>query len=226
MISRNVMLYVCALAGMLAQTPAILDKVSIKPGGSDGGMRYSAGHLEANGKTLRRLVAVAYHFAERRVVGGPSWMDTEAFNVEATSDTRDLTAFDIAIQRLFAERFSLTVHKEKRDSPVYVLKRKEGVEPKLERAAAVRSRVRSDDGFVEASEAPMSVLANHVERYTHRYVVDETGLEGGWNFRLDWAGGTLPALQTAVAKQLGLELVEGTRSIEVLVIDRAEKLKR
>ena len=71
-----------------------------------------------------------------------------------------------------------------------------------------------------------------------RPVVDQTGLNGRFDFLLKWepddsqfdghppisqAGSPLPSLFTAVQEQLGLKLDAVKISVDVLVVDRAEK---
>jgi uncharacterized protein (TIGR03435 family) len=67
-----------------------------------------------------------------------------------------------------------------------------------------------------------------------RPVVNRTGLEGAWDFKLTWASDRLtpeasreqdaPNFFTAVQEQLGLRLVPSKALVEVIVIDHIEKL--
>jgi hypothetical protein len=60
--------------------------VSIKParGGDDsGGFRITTGRFVAQKVTVRLLVGVAYGVQPSQVFGGPRWIDTERFDVEA-----------------------------------------------------------------------------------------------------------------------------------------------
>jgi uncharacterized protein (TIGR03435 family) len=63
-------------------------------------------------------------------------------------------------------------------------------------------------------------------------VIDKTGLDGLYDFRLEWspdqqaAGSgldTRPSLFTALQEQLGLKLESGRGSVEIVVIDNAGK---
>ena len=163
--------------------------------------------------------------AERRVVGGPTWLDNESFDVIVKTEPANLMDFRATVREVLAHHFGLVAHKELRELPVYVLKTAEGIPLKQKQAAGERSRVNSDDGRIHASETPTWLLANHLEKCADRLVVDETGLKGGWDFRLDWGGGGMKGMRAAVTKELGLELVESTRPVEVVVIDKVEMLK-
>jgi uncharacterized protein (TIGR03435 family) len=75
--------------------------------------------------TLRLLIQAAYgadYPMDGQVVGGPSWMDTDRFDVLATM-AAGTTATDIEgmVRSLLGDRFKLRVHREMRELPVYVL---------------------------------------------------------------------------------------------------------
>ena len=89
------------------------------------------GRLQFDCVSVRGLIRTAYGavngmaFAARdiRVVGGPSWLDTDVYNIAAKTDTRVTTA-DIMgpmLRSLLEDRFQLKVHKEPRETSVYEL---------------------------------------------------------------------------------------------------------
>jgi uncharacterized protein (TIGR03435 family) len=53
--------------------------------------------------------------------------------------------------------------------------------------------------------------------------VDETGLTGGYDFKLSWNETDGPALTTAVQEQLGLKLEPKKVQVSLFVVDSAEK---
>ena len=77
----------------------------------------------------------------------------------------------------------------------------------------------------------MSLLASMLENQMDRRVMDKTGLEGFFDFQLEWAldlnakasDDSAPSVFTAVQEQLGLRLESTKAPVEVIVIDRAEK---
>jgi uncharacterized protein (TIGR03435 family) len=78
---------------------------------------------------LRNLIRFAYDVDETRLTGGPDWIRTERFDVNATAD-EDLPNWTPAgpppvvlsmLRTLLADRFKLTTHNETRDLPVYAL---------------------------------------------------------------------------------------------------------
>jgi uncharacterized protein (TIGR03435 family) len=74
------------------------------------------------------------------------------------------------------------------------------------------------------------MLATQLTRLLGRSVVDETGLEGEFDFNLEWTPEDTPAdlaqapsLFTALQEQLGLRLEARKEQTEMLVVDHVEK---
>ena len=96
----------------------------------------------------------------------------------------------------------------------------------------------------EGSAVPLSVLVNTVQQLVDRPVIDKTGLTGLFDMKLEWIPGTEappspfgpnpnappppppaegPTVFTAIQEQLGLRLEGARGSVEVVVIDSAQK---
>lgn len=73
--------------------------------------------------TLRMLVGHAYRLDAYRMAGGPSWFDTDRFDVEATAGNAggDANTIRAMMRTLLEDRFRLRTHMEMRDQPIYVL---------------------------------------------------------------------------------------------------------
>jgi uncharacterized protein (TIGR03435 family) len=155
------------------------------------------------------------------------------------------------LQTLLADRFKLSLRHEFKEMPVYVLgvakggpiltAWKDGDSVSLgsySYATPVRNRT-SLASVLSGSKASMAELAARLEAVTNRPVLDRTSLAGDFNYRVEFAPPpdftgypslfpgvpvmTSPSLITALKEQLGLELKPDKASVEVLVIDRAEK---
>jgi uncharacterized protein (TIGR03435 family) len=96
-----------------------------KDGTRGGGARtLPTGRVTTTNITLRRLIGMAYGLRMTDiVVGGPEWIHTEGFDVDARPEG------EVAVQRarlmlrtLLAERFKLAVRRESREMPVYALR--------------------------------------------------------------------------------------------------------
>jgi uncharacterized protein (TIGR03435 family) len=57
-----------------------------------------------------------------------------------------------------------------------------------------------------------------------RPVLDKTGLEGVFDFTLDWTPDAPPSIFTALEDQLGLKLEPQKAPIEMLIVDHVEKI--
>jgi uncharacterized protein (TIGR03435 family) len=110
------------------------DVVSVKmnkSGGNDMTLGGRGNRFVATNATVRQLAQFAYHPSDTRlqqvqvqILGGPGWVDTSRFDIEAITDER-LTNFrsEMArmVQSLLEDRFLLRVHIETKDAPAYDL---------------------------------------------------------------------------------------------------------
>lgn len=118
-----------ATANRAASTPASasFDAISIKLDTSGNG-RHSlspnigGGRLRAVNISLATLMIVAYQIPGNRILGAPSWFDTEFFDIDATTSegTGADENFD-RIKSMLADRFKVAAHEETRNLPVYAL---------------------------------------------------------------------------------------------------------
>ncbi len=185
----------------VVQTPSLRFEVaSIKPSQSSGGMmgirpapggeRYVATNI-----TLKLLITVAYRIRADQVAGGPAWMDTAAFDMNAKAERPStLEELHAMLQNLLADRFKLAFHRESKEMPIYALTvDKDG--PKLKPHAASNA----GDPFIDqtmdhfpqmtwhATFAPMDYFAWRLSMILDRPVVDQTHLQGGYDFDLSFA---------------------------------------
>ena len=251
-----------AASGIIAQPPAsrsgfdAFEVATVKPTTLDwpsGGryMRMQTAHqFVARNYTLRVILAAAYNLTPRAISGGPEWIDSDRYDIlaEAPGQVRPTLDEQMSmLRKLLSDRFSLTLHREEKEFPIYALTVAKGG-PKLAEAAPDTSPegspplvfVLSPGGArLAARNATMGELGWVMQRSAlDRPVVDKTGLPGRYDFDLEWApdetqfGGNVPAgdpehpkpdLFAAMQQQLGLRL-EATRGpIEALVIDRVER---
>jgi uncharacterized protein (TIGR03435 family) len=187
--------------------------------------------------TLKRCIVGAYGLTPRQVLSGPTWVDTDRFQITARAEqpVGDKPLMPM-MQTLLAERFKLAFHMEQRPGDIMVLEvARTG--PKLQLAPEDgRPSVKNLRDRLEATKISIGELAEVLCRNLDLPVEDHTGLAGGFNFVLRWnpndAGEhdreeALAMLRSevsvAVAKQLGLTLKPRKARVNVLVIDYAEK---
>jgi len=218
------------------------DVTSVKPSGPGGrwssGIDTMPGRIQGDRVTLKRCIMQAYAVGPHQVLGGPEWIATDRWRIEAraTRPVEDDAVLMKMLQGLLADRFQLAVHRETRTLPAYVLEvGRNG--PKMARADGVDDDT-DMDGWrgaltLTAKKTDMNSLAEALEGRLDRPVVNRTGLAGGYNFTLHWspANGQVEddddaedvSIFTAVAEQLGLRLKAAKEPVEVLVVDRAER---
>jgi uncharacterized protein (TIGR03435 family) len=87
------------------------------------------GRFVAQQQSLRDLIGLAYKVRDSQIVGGPAWIGTDRFDINARAD-RELPPFDPTgeigplermLQSLLADRFKLVAHRETRELPIFAL---------------------------------------------------------------------------------------------------------
>ncbi|MGH9240994.1 MAG: TIGR03435 family protein [Vicinamibacterales bacterium] len=233
---------IAVLAGLLAAASVhtqnvAFDVASIRPstrGTSPGLLAAENGTLRVTGYPLRSLVQFGWNLRDFQVVGGPAWASSEGFEVAAKGDSSATDAqLRLMVQALLTERFQLKVHSEERQLPIYALViGKDG--HKLRPADdAARPNVSGNSGLIVAQKISVLNLARLLSPRLDRPVIDRTGLDGRYDFRLQWAlepgpaagaaDTSAPSLFTAIQEQLGLKLEVQKGPVQVMVIDSAQR---
>ena len=122
------LLGVCAGLGQ-SRAPLRFDVASIKRNNtSDARIRdvtaQPGGRLVTVNASVRLLIGNAYQLRRFQILGGPSWIDSDGYDIEAKANIGDaVTARQTweMLQSLLQDRFKLKVHFETRETPVYVL---------------------------------------------------------------------------------------------------------
>jgi bla regulator protein blaR1 len=233
------------------------------------------GRFIANNVTLKLLMEIAYGVKEAQILGAPGWMDSERFDIEAKpedsfSEEMQKLPQDKRIERsrpllqsLLADRFQLKLHHDTKDLPVYaLLVAKSG--PKFPESAAPlptdapapgppgprpqRGTIRMEGrGQLNMTGVGLDQFAEVLSRELGRVVLDKTGLDKRYDFKLRWTPGdddriskagegpdgkpsaappsdaSGPSIFTALQEQLGLKLESQKSPVDTLVIDHVEK---
>jgi uncharacterized protein (TIGR03435 family) len=193
---------------------------------------FSAGRFSATNVTLADLLLVAYRTTRIQTQGGPSWMDSNRFDINAVGDVKRGQMFAM-IQNLLVDRFSLVVHRVTKESPAFVLVvGKAGHKLLAARDDEVSKQMLSVRGVSTFEKLPVASLAMMLSAYLREPVVDKTELKGFFDFTLDLTPEegsplTLDTLRDTVLRvvpeQLGLRLEMQKAPIENIVVDRAER---
>jgi|SRR5208337_1627287 len=188
---------------------------SVKPNRSGDNhffISFQPGRFTATGATTEFLIEDAYNVKHFQVSGGPSWINSERYDVDAKEEDSDFEALQklppdqrgeqirLRVQSLLADRFKLTFHRETKELPVYALVvAKNG--PKLQEAKpgdtypngmkgldgrAHAGMMRMGRGQLTGQAIPLASLVGMLSQQLGRTVVDKTGLKGNYDFTLQW----------------------------------------
>jgi uncharacterized protein (TIGR03435 family) len=168
------------------------------------------GRLVAGNAPVAMLIQRAYSVQDFQVVGGPSWVNTDGYDIEAKPEVNtDQKRMWLMLQTLLADRFKLAMHRETRDLPVYDLQTVKGG-PKLPapqagncsevmtaRPAPGQPRpappcgpglVKSGTGLtMEGISVSMPSFVKQLSLILGKEVIDKTGFTGRFSLHLEFA---------------------------------------
>jgi uncharacterized protein (TIGR03435 family) len=184
---------------------------TMRSGKFNAGMKINGLSLDFGFVTLADLIPYAYRVKSFQVTG-PSWMRESRWNIVAKlPEGSSQDQAPEMIQALLAERFKLTIHREKREQPVYELIVGKGG-PKLEPPASEDDAKQDPPGpfpggppfggpmgatgarispgqncamHMELNKSTMSAFADTLTPFLDRPVVDQTGLKDDYKITLD-----------------------------------------
>ena len=234
----------CGLAA--AQPKEAFDSASIKPAkpGQRGySIRPLPGRVSAQNVTLQELIGEAYHVFDFQISGGPMWIDSDRYDVEAKAASGAAPSqleLRAMLQKLLADRFSLEVLRESKEMPLFVLEPAKGgskVEAAKHPDQPVMFRV-YQRRQITAENAPLEYLTEALTWITGRPVVDRSGLAGSFDYKLEWApdelqlqsseapvetDGKAPPLDGALQHEMGLRLAAQRGPVDIIVVEKAER---
>ena len=187
-----VLMTILAGHGQPRREPPNYELSVIKPNaGSDSRVSFRIepdGSLAATGITLKRLLMTAYNVQGFRIVGGPGWVASSRWDIQAKAD-RVTSPREVRpmLRTLLEDRFQLRSHSEERILPVYEL----AVDVKGSKLQRVKDSetepdVRVASGSVHLTKATAATFASQLSYSVGRPVIDKTGLSGEFDFSLQW----------------------------------------
>jgi len=220
---------------------------SIKPGG----------RLDAHGITLKDLIAFAWQTDYDDDIVGPKTIGTNRFDIVAKAPgvlsggqqfRLDMDSLSKMVKSLLEDRFRLKAHTEDRSVTIYALV---AVKPKMS-ATDASNRTSCRNTAANAAKVGSSVsrtfvcqnmtMAQLAEKlpqiaggYIDRPVVDMTGLDGAYDFPLNFspmrafrAGGEATDPNGAISlfeavEKLGVKLEQRKHPMPVVVVDRVDE---
>ncbi len=165
-------------------------------------MSTDAGMLRYTNVSLKDCMRVAYRVKDFQIEG-PDWISDTRFNITAKlPEGASADQIPEMLQKLLADRFRLTLHRETKDHAIYALVADKGgarLKPaEVQEGEAggkpgiggrggrgMMAMMMQDDGMhVKASSTTLAGLGEALSRFSDRPVIDMTGIQGQYDFDL------------------------------------------
>jgi uncharacterized protein (TIGR03435 family) len=201
--------------------------------------------------TMLQLIETAWGVPEDAISGGPSWVSLDLFDVLAkVPNGTTPAAAHLMLQNLLADRFGLVISRGSHPAPRYLLSVMKGgsklksasgsgdpeCQPVQQPAPANPADPASIPNIkVQCRNVTAAAIAENLRRMAGGYldhdVIDSTGLDGVYDFDLEWTDHPLLAVKgadgisffTAVEKRLGLRLEIQNVSVPSFVIETVNR---
>jgi uncharacterized protein (TIGR03435 family) len=189
------------VASIKPAAPQQMGRMMVRMGSDPGRVDYA-------NVSLKDVLARAYN-VKRYQVSGPSWLDSERYDITAkVPDGVPKEQIPAMLADLLNDRFKMAIHKESKEEPVYALIVGKGG-PKLKKSDesddAPKTFTTPDGGKVaapkggmmmsmggpggnahmQANRATLGMFSDMLSNMLDRPVVDMTGLQGNYDIALD-----------------------------------------
>ena len=240
---------------MAADADPAFDVATIKPNNSGGatmqGLTVNGRNFQTRNSSATDLICFAYNIQKKQLVNAPDWVDKDRYDIAATIDTEGSPSdvqVRLMIRKLLTSRFGLTFHREKREMSAFV----------LTVAKTGQKMTKNDSGgtlpgfgmrpsptglMLPVFNSSMPNFVSFLQAMVvDRPVVDQTGLEGKWDFTIKFTpddslfNGHPPPLPAktdttesspnffdALQQQVGLKLEAQKTAVDVIAVDHLEK---
>jgi uncharacterized protein (TIGR03435 family) len=187
--------------------------------------------------SLKAAIQWAYHLQAIQVIG-PNWIDSNRYDIVAkTSEATPNEKLREMLRALLADRFKLAVHRETKEMQAYIVTiGKNGHKMKPSEGEGEMEVKPTGKGLqVLFTHVTLAQLSEMAQSPLQGIVVDQTGLQGAWDFTLDMGPAmmmqrpetkeeAIGMMIQIMSEQLGIKIDQKKTAAEVLVIERAEKI--
>lgn len=241
---------------MAADADPAFDVATIKPNNTGATsmqqLTLNGRNFRTRGSSLVDLIGFAYQVQAKQIVGGPDWMNTDRFDIDAVPDKEGApnpAQVRTMIRKLLADRFKLTFHHDKRELSAFVLtvsKTGQKLTPtQLSGPLPGLGISPSPSGIsINVSNGTIADFTGFLQSLVlDRPVVDQTDLKAKFDFQVTFTpddtqfngraprppantnstAEPAPSLFEAIQQQLGLKLEARKTAVDVIAIDHVEK---
>ena len=199
------------------------------------------GRYQFRNATMLDLIVNAYGLEPEKVTGGPSWLETERFDILAKAPTSATNAnAKLMLRSLLKDRFNLVFHNEDKPMNAWVMTAaKPGSQIKQSTAGGPTNcngeQPDPPNTTIVCKNITMAVLAQILRQVDpntfNTPVTDMTGMEGSWDFQLTVtppaaaaaAGKNAISVPDALEKQLGIKLELQKRAVSTFIVDSVNR---
>jgi uncharacterized protein (TIGR03435 family) len=204
-------------------------------------VQYSPDSVTIRNSTLKSITCWAYDVFDYQVKG-PEWIGAERFDVTAKTEAQvTVDKLRLMMQTLLADRFKMATHTESKEMQAYLLQVAKGG-PKVKESSSGDGEmdIKPDQGRMSVTilRAGVPQLIDVLSNIFKGPVVDQTGLKGKYDATFDMTkyladmrpteGGAPPDPQAIIIRglqeELGLKLEGKKMAVDLVVIDKAEKV--
>ena len=212
------LLFVTLLHGQEKPARLTFEVASIKPnksGDPNVMLMFKPNGFSATNAPLHEVIRLAYQVPDFQMSGGPLWINSERYDIEAKVDSSaaeqlrqpDQDQHRQMLQSLLQDRFKLKVHWETKELPIYALTvakngfklheaKPDDTYPdgiKDEAGVGRAGLMRMGPGRITAQGLPMNTFVRLLSQQLGRTVLDKTALTGNYDVELQWTPDNIPA---------------------------------
>jgi uncharacterized protein (TIGR03435 family) len=240
----RILMGVLLVSAAWAQTAFDVASVRASAGGRGEGSRReniqaSPGSLNMRNVSLKSAIRWAYHVMDYQV-SGPDWLGFERYDIAAkASGPVPEDQMRTMLQALLAERFKITLHRETKELPAYLLVVAKGGIKFHE------SQITDGEPVTNADKASMTVevkgltatqFVEMLSNILRAPVINNTGLAGRYDAKInvskyipdgtakEGAFDPISTILTGLQEELGLKVESKKLPLDLLIIEHAEKV--
>lgn len=229
----------CALAAVFACCGFAqeFEVASIKASDRTAGswMRLLPGGRLSASSWIKQLIQLAYGLEDYQVSGGPGWLTTQWYDMEAKAAKPDATREEMMamLRTLLADRFQLQLRRDEREFPIFDLVVDKGGARLRPLPEGEKSQCARDNSAICGIRTPAQ-LAEWLRWAAGRPVLDRTGINGRFDILIDFDTYSVrgmtpppeydkPSMTAALREQLGLRLEPAKTMLPVLIVEKVER---
>ncbi len=177
--------------------------------------------FQVKGVTVGWLLAGAYNLPQDRVIGDTA-DDPTRYDVSLVVPRAKGESLHDLLPGLVCTAFGLKVTRQTRDTDVLILKAPHGKPEALRETSTPGKQLwTSQNHEVHIVDFPVSVLASVVQATIHKNVIDETGIQGKYDFDFT-IDAKNPNSVLDVVRKYGFAIEVDIRPLEFLVLSKIQ----